>query len=415
MLTELAVKNTAPGPTRREIPDRLLPGLYLIVQPSGKKSWAVRYARGGRSRKLTLGQYPVLGLAEARKQARAALIAVQAGADPAIEKKAARAKAANGEDRFGPLVLLFVERHWKTKTRAWREQARLLGVVPAQDNPDKLVFLNGGIAYRWQHYKISDIRKADIIATLDDIVNRGARVVANRTLAALRKFFNWAVERDLLTASPCAGVKPPSQEKSRDRVLTDDELKAVWNAARARGYPYGPIVQLLILTGQRRNEVAHMRWDELDFGNAIWNLPRTRVKNDVAHTVPLSAAALEILRAVPRIADSKYVFTTNGIAPFSGFGKAKAHVTEHTGLNDWRLHDLRRTFASGLARLGIQLPVIERILNHVSGSFGGVVGVYQRHSFANEKRAALEAWGRFVTELVTDAPANNVVPLQARG
>jgi integrase len=170
------------------------------------------------------------------------------------------------------------------------------------------------------------------------------------------------------------------------------------------------MTRLLIVTGQRRDEVARMRWEEVDFERRLWTLPRERVKADRPHEVPLSSIALDVLKAVPRIAGSPYILTTNGAAPSSGFAKNKRKLDGllPADMTPWRLHDLRRTAASGMARLGINLPVIEKVLNHASGSFAGVVGIYQRHSFADEKRAALEAWGRHVNALVSGKPAKVV-------
>lgn len=400
-LTVAAIDKIKAKGARQEIPDGLIAGLYLVVQPSGAKSWAVRYRRGSKTRKHTLGPYPTIELLEAREQARAALLRVQAGGDPALDKKIERRRTAEGKDAFEAVARLFIERHQKPKNRSWRETARLLGIVPDpekrdSDDPKTFVLVKDGITARWGDRRLSEIRRADIIALLDDMVDRGAPIMANRTLAALRKLFNWAIERDITDTSPCAGVKPPAEEKSRDRVLTDDELRTLWKATDELGWPFGEIAKLLILTGQRRDEVGEMEWDEIDLDKALWTLPRGRVKNDNGHEVPLSPAALNIVKRLRRVNGSKYVFTTNGRSPVSGYSKAKDWLSDKAGLKDWRLHDLRRTFASGLARIGIALPVIERILNHTSGSFGGIVGVYQKHSFADEKRAAMDRWAAHV-------------------
>jgi integrase len=199
--------------------------------------------------------------------------------------------------------------------------------------------------------------------------------------------------------------------------LTDDELQAVWQGAEAIGWPFGAIVRMLILTGQRRGEVAGMRWQELDFDAKTWTLPKERCKNGVEHVVPLSSAAIEILGSLPRIA-GELVFSFNGRAVPDGFDRAKKRIDAYiAGRNGkpipaWRLHDLRRTFASGCARLGVQLPVVEKLLNHTSGSFRGVAGVYQRHDFAGEQRAAVETWARHVEALVSGGAAGNVVLLK---
>ena len=252
---------------------------------------------------------------------------------------------------------------------------------------------------------------------LDKIVDRGSPVMANRTLAALRRMCGWAVERGLIEVSPCEKVKAPSAERSRDRVLSDDEVRALWAGCDAIGWPFGALFRVLLLTGQRRDEVANLRWSELDLDTGLWTLPRERAKNDQVHTVPLSAPVLAILRGLPRVGD--FVFSTNGRTPVAGFSKAKDRIDRvmaGTGpaLPHWVLHDLRRTAASGMARLGITLPAIEKVLNHTSGSFGGIVGVYQRHSFADEKRHALDAFAAFVERLVGDHIAGaNVVDLRS--
>lgn len=244
-------------------------------------------------------------------------------------------------------------------------------------------------------------------------------MMANRVFAALRRFFGWAVERGVIEASPMAGLKPPSPEVSRDRVLTDRELIAVWKAAGETGYPFGPAVRLLILTGQRRAEVLEAEWNEFDLKAGTWTIPRERSKNDIAHVIHLSAKAIEIVESLPKIADGAqvgFLFTTNGETPFSGISKAfdrlntaaAKHMPDKKPIPPWRLHDLRRTFASGCARLGIPIHVVEKALNHSSGTFSGVVGVYQRHDFAAERRDAMKAWAGHITRLAKAKPGNVV-------
>jgi integrase len=248
---------------------------------------------------------------------------------------------------------------------------------------------------------------------LDGIVDR-APIVANKSFAALRRMCAWAVERGIVDSSPCAGIRAPAPERSRDRVLSDDELRAAWKASEVLGWPFGPMVQLLILTGQRRDEIAEMRWGEIDLAAEIWILPRERSKNDQAHIVPLSETAVAILSSLTRITGKDgFVFTTNGATAVSGFSRAKRRLDAllPEGTPPWVIHDLRRTAASGMARLGINLPVIEKVLNHVSGSFGGIVGVYQRHGFEAEKRHALDSWARHVEALTSGEPANKVISM----
>jgi integrase len=409
VLTDKAVKAAATGAKRREIADGGMPGLYLVVQPTGAKSWAVRYRNSaGVPRKLTLKPaYPALGLADARVKAGEAMRAVSEGGDPAKERKAERAIVDPDRDLIENVVATFLERYTRRHAKASyaAETERLL---------------RNEVLRRWRGRKLAEIKRSDVLELLDDIVDRGAPYTANRTLAAIRRLFNWAVERDLIAVSPCQNVKAPVPETARDRVLDNDELRLVWQAAAAMGWPFGPMVQLLILTGQRRSEVAGMEWTEVDLEKATWAIPGRRTKNGEAHTVPLSSAAMAILKGLPQIGpEARFVLTTNGSRPVSGFSRAKAALDKRildsgAEVPPWRLHDLRRTVASGMAALGINLPAIEKVLNHTSGSFGGIVGVYQRHSYAEEKRQALEAWGRFVTDLVDDAPVANVVAMRGR-
>jgi integrase len=380
-LTARRVVAVAPGASRQEIPDAYLPGLYLVVQPSGAKSWAVRYRHNGRPRKNTLGPYPAVDLKTARQLGAKALRAAAEGRDVAAEKKQAAKPAGNVET----VVEEFVERHIRRtyRQRPSREAERLLRVH---------------VVAAWRGRPIGSITRADIRAMLDKIVD-DAPIMANRVHSITRKLFNWCLEREILPASPIAGIKPPAAESSRDRVLTDDELRRVWGAAEEMGFPFGPLVELLILTGQRRGEVAGMEWAEIDLEKRLWTLPRERVKNDRRHEVPLSAQSIAIIKQVPRISD-RFVFSLDGEKPINGFGKNRDRINALLpGMPPWTIHDLRRSAASGMARLGVTLPVIEKVLNHVSGSFAGIVGIYQRHDFADEKRNALETWGNHIAGL----------------
>jgi integrase len=200
----------------------------------------------------------------------------------------------------------------------------------------------------------------------------------------------------MIEANPIAGQKMPSRESSRDRVLSDEEIKRLIRAAQADGYPFGAIYFVLLLTGQRRGEVSAMRWSELDLQRRLWTIPAARSKNGHAHEVPLSSPVVEILQQVPRFLHSDYVFTTNGRSPVSGFGRAKDRYEHALGSKDWRVHDLRRTSASGMARLGVAPHVIEKVLNHRTGVISGVAAVYNRYGYAEEKRDALERWAQWV-------------------
>jgi integrase len=392
-LTIRAVETTKPTQKRRELPDRHMPGLYLVVQPSGAKGWAVRYRHAGTTRKHTLGAYPAIDLKTARDLASKALRAVAEGRDPGREKIQERAAKP---DTVGTVAQQFIERHCKrsNRPRTARETQRLLDlhVLP-----------------HWRTRLMRDITRRDVLDLLDRVVDEGKPIAANRTFSAVRKMFNWAVARDIINTWPCAGVRPLTAERSRDRTLTDSELRDVWHAAVKMGGPFGTLVQLLVLTGQRRDEVGQARWSEIDLDRRMWTLARERVKNDTPHDIPLSKAAVAILQALPRIG-SEYVLTTNGEAPSSNYAKNKRRLDSllPPDMPLWRLHDLRRSTASGMARLGINLPVIEKVLNHSGGSFAGIVGVYQKHTFSDEKRQALEAWGAYVERLITGKTAKIV-------
>jgi integrase len=400
-LTTRTIETARPGKARREIPDAHMPGLYLILQPSGARSWAVRYRSSGRPRKHTLGSYPTIDLKTARHLASKALRSAAEGQDPGREKANDRAA---GRDTVAAIAERFINRHCARKNRP-----------STKTGTERL--LRQYVLPRWGTRLARDITRRDVIDLLDGIVDAGKPIAANRALAAVRKMFNWCLERDILEETPFAGVKPPTDEQPRDRVLKDFELRAVWLAANQLGGPFAGLVKLLILTGQRRDEVARMQWAEINLNAGLWLLPAERVKNKLAHEIPLSAAALTVLEALPRIGD-QFVLTTSGEAPSSNYSKHKRRLDAllPPDMVAWRLHDIRRSVASGMAQIGVSLPVIEKCLNHISGTFSGIVSVYQKHTFAEEKRAAFDAWGAFVADLVSDRPRQNVVrlPVEAR-
>jgi integrase len=364
----------------------------------------VRYRHKGTPRKHTLGNYPALDLAQAREAGAKALRSVAEGGDPGAEKQQARSELP---DTVGAVVAEFIAAHVKrnNRPRTAEETERLfkLHVLP-----------------HWQNRQIKSITRRDVHALLDRIIAGGSPVAANRTFSAVRKLFGWALSRDIVETMPTAGVARPTEEKSRDRTLSDGELKSVWRTAAKVGFPFGPLVQLLILTAARRDEIAGLRWSEIVeilSDRAVIVLPAERTKNGVQHEIPLSALAISILKSLPRINGSAFVLTTNGEAASSDFGKKKRKLDAllPSDMPGWTLHDLRRTVATGMAKLGIGLPTIERCLNHVGGSFGGIVGVYQKHEFSEEKKRAFDAWGRHVEELVSGKTKTaNVVALGKR-
>ena len=405
-MTAATVDRIKPTTRRQEIPDALCTGLYLVVQTSGRKGWQVRYRHGGVHRRMTLGSYPGLSLADARQRAREALAATTEGRDPAAEVRAAKApKPQEDRDLIKTLVAQFDQRHLsnlKSGRTVRRELDRHVVAV-------------------WGERDVHDITKRDVIDLLDGIADTGRAVSANRVRAYLGKFFNWCVERDILAASPAMGVKAVTKETSRERVLSDDEIRWLWRACDAEGYPWGGLAKVLLLTGQRLGEVAGMVEAEVE--GDLWRLSSARTKNGRAHDVPLSSAVRGVLEALERPAGrAGLMFTTTGRTPVSGFHKARGHLHaameriaaqargEPVDIPHWTFHDLRRTAATGMARLGIAVRVTEAVLNHVSGTGAGIVAVYQRHDYADEKRVALEAWGRHVGALV-EGRADNVVQL----
>jgi integrase len=437
ILTAASVKKLLAGRKKIEIPDGGSggSGLRLVIQVSGHKSWAMRFRRpDGRSANLTLGPVdltgaemadePIIGqpltLAGARKLAASVARERALGRDPVADfNSAKRICKTEREERtanaFAPLARRFIEEHARAKTRTWALSARLLGL-----KPDTLETIPKGLADRWRVRPVTEITPDDIHDLIDEIRRRGVPGWARRNggdsvawvaHARIAKFFSWLMERRIIAANPCAAVRRPDASTPRDRVLTDDEIKWLWLACGQLGEPFGPLLKLLLLTGQRRSEVAEMTWTELT--DDTWSLPASRTKNGRPHVVPLSRQARDLIASLHRVAGAGYVFTTNGSTPVSGWSKTKlrldAKMLEVARAEDakasiapWTIHDLRRTCAAGLQRLGVPLPVTERVLNHVSGSFGGIVGVYQRHEYAEERRDALGKWAQYVEKIAAE-------------
>jgi integrase len=427
-LTDLFAERVKPPACGRvEYFDAAFGSLALRVTKGGHKSWSLFYRAGGRLRRFTLGNYPAFKPADARREAARILEKVGQGGDPLAERKAQRYVRPPEQETFAALVEDYLERYAKKNTE------------PSTYAETKRV-LKGDDLKAWHKRPLTSITRRDVIEVIDKITTR-AEVQANRTLAKLKALFNWASEKDRIKASPVEGMKPPTKEQARDRALTDEEIRWFWSACDACGWPFGPMDQLLLLTAQRRDEVAGMEWAEIDFDKAIWSMPRGKAKNRRAHDVHLSAPALVILRSLPR-ASNRFVFTTTGKTPVSGFSRVKRRLDKdmekarraalNLPLNDetyrralnipagkplpveiepWTVHDLRRTAATGMARLNIAPHVVDKVLNHVSGSIHGVAAVYNRFEYFDERRIALEAWGRYVENLVSPV-ATNVVPMR---
>jgi integrase len=380
-LTAISVDNVRPTERRQEIPDGGCRGLYLVVQSSGSRSWAVRYRFGGKTRKLT---FTAASLAEARRRAAEALHAVDAGTDPAAkaveEKEAATARDADTVERW---AAAFIERHAKKKTRRSTcyqyEGIFRRDVLPA-----------------WVGRTVHDVRRRDVIDLVEGIAE-DRPVMANRARGMLSKFFNWLASRDVIESSPCAGVTPPSEERVRKRYLSDDEVARLWRACSKLPAPFDDIYRLLLLLGPRRQGVGEMQWNEITNGTQpIWTVTSERSKNKQTYTVPLSRQAWAIITAQPRIVGTDYVFGRRR----TGFSHMKEKLDAEMRLNEpWRTHDLRRTIAAGMQRLGVETRVIEHVLGHKSGEFKGIVGVYQVHEFDKEKAAALQRWADHVERI----------------
>jgi integrase len=264
---------------------------------------------------------------------------------------------------------------------------------------------------------------------LDKAEKTGATVRVNRVLSNLKRFFNWCVERGMIDASPAANVKPPVKEVARDRVLSEEEVAAFIKACEKMGEPFGRIMLLLLYTGQRRDEVSAARWSEFDLTARVWTLPADRVKNSRVHTLPLSSQVRTLVEGIVREQGNPYLFParfsrtgSTDPRPVSGFTRAKERLDAlmlevlretdpEAEMEPWRLHDLRRTAASGMARMGVGIHVVEKILNHVSGSLSGVAGVYNRHSYQDEMRAALQAWADWLDR--PETIGTNVVNMRA--
>jgi integrase len=391
-LTDAAVRRfKAPRGGRVDYFDAILPSFACRVSgptpgnPEGHKSWVLFYRFGGKQKRLTIEPaYPALGLKDARRKAGEVLQKLAMDIDPAAEKKA---RAARPPDTIENIIDEFIKRHMEAKERAPRY------IVETRRNFDNHVLP------RWRGREMRSITRREVIELLDTIADQGKPVAANRVLAAIRKLFNWAIGRGIIESSPVAMIERPGAEISRDRALKPDELRAVWIGAGKLPYPFGAYFRMCLMTGQRRTEVAGMRWADID--ENTWTIPSTDTKSGRAHAVPLSVGAIEIVDSCHRI--GAYVFTTRANRPISGFSKAKqvldAAIEEPVAA--WRIHDLRRSVASGMGKLGIARFTIARVLNHADRS---VTGIYDRYEYLAEKRHALDAWGAYVGNLITPAP-----------
>ena len=402
-LTERVIESlTCPAGRRDRMAfDDKQAGLGVRVTASGGRTYLAQYTRGGIKRRIPLGSCAAISLAQAREATRAIMGDVAKGFDPAVERKQAAAQARHVEANEALTLDVLLEQ-WGILRLAHRRRSYAVEAVRALRRAFP------------KHLSLpaADLNRASVVRVLDGLAGDGKIAMAARTAAYGRSCYQWAVKRGALDVNPFANV-PLSPVAKRDRVLSDSELATIWRTSGG-SRAFDRIVQMLILTGQRRGEVAGMTWSEVDDDLSQWTIPAVRAKNGVAHVVPLSPQAQDLLRAARRPGGGRLVFPgMNG--PFNGFGKAKAALDAECGLASWRLHDLRRTVATGLQKLAVRLEVTEAVLNHVSGSRAGIVGVYQRYDYAEEKRAALHAWGRRVAEILGGrAPPSPTKPAPSR-
>lgn len=366
---------------RYEVRDAKVQGLHVRVSTSGSKIFYVFVRQDSKRCRLKIGPYPMVSLAEARRKAMEIARDAELGAlqpQEVIKKQIC--------PTLGEIIPEFIRLYAQPNTKDWKGTQSIL----TKFNP---------IAKK----RLDEIKRTDIVRILDDIVASGTPTRANRALAAIKKLMNWCVDRGVIEISSVAHLRPPTKEKSRDRVLSHAEMGTLWHSAIAEGYPFKQFVQVLMLTGQRRGEVAGMRWSEVDLEEGIWTLPANRVKNGRLHVVPLSTQAIDILKSIPRFLNSDLVFTTTGKTSISGFGRLKERLALSLpdGTEDWRFHDFRRTVSTEMARLGIQPHVIDAVTNHKSGVVSGVAATYNRYTYLDEKREALQIWSDFVEKLTT--------------
>ncbi|GFZ89697.1 tyrosine-type recombinase/integrase [Sphingobium fuliginis] len=413
-INKATVDATHPGATDKMLWDDKIKGYGLKVTPAGAKIYLFQYRIGGRgakTRRYTIGKHGALTPEKARREADRLHILIRQGIDPQAEKQDRQRKAV--DLAFSDYADRFVEEclkvRWKRSHKDGESLLRLYAKPVLGSKP------------------LPDITRADIRAVLAPA--RRKLATCRNLFAVLRRLFRWAVSEGDLHSSPLDGVEAPALPQKRDRFLSDDELRLVWLGTEKMEFPFASLFRLLIITGQRVEEVAGLEWSELDRSAAMWSLPAERAKNGEASQVPLSDLAMVELDSLSKGKKGKWprsglVFTTTGETPVSGFSRAKRRVDREAGalgakeeepikIAPWRLHDLRRTLATGMQRLGVRFEVTEAILNHVSGAKSGVAGVYQRHDWGPEKRSALDAWAAHIAKLLTPTDKTNVVPLAA--
>ena len=398
--TDRSINALRPRSERYEVWEDGRTSFGVRVAPSGRKSWIYMYRFNGKARRMTLGVYPQLSLADARVKHAKAKRRLAAGRDPGSEWVEER-RAERQAETVQNLVDEYLAKYARPRKRTADEDRRCLekDVLPL-----------------WGARKAKSITRRDAIVLLDRIVDRGSPIMANRTLAVVRRVFAFGVERDILEVNPLLGIKPPAKEIRRDRILNNEEIVKFWRGLdRARmSEPVRLALKLLLATIQRRGEVVEATWSEFDMRNRIWVIGADRTKNGIAHTVPLAEPALELLDRIKAIGGgSRWLFPSPRLEDRPIGRRVINHCLtanrETIEVNNLRPHDLRRTGASQMTAMGIPRLVVSKILNHADRE---ITGVYDRHTYDHEKRRALDAWGQRLTEIVSDeVAAAKVVPL----
>lgn len=362
-------------------------GFAVRVSPAGGRTWIWFYRFDGRQRRMTLGEYPAMGLADARVKLADARKLLERGIDPG-DREVQQKQAERTAERVAELVDAYLEKWARPRKRSAAEDERILrkDVLPA-----------------WGRRKAKDIARRDVIALLDAIVDRGSPIAANRTLAVVRRMFGWALSRDLVPASPCAAVKAPAKESRRDRVLTGEEIARLWRALgdpeTAISLPIRLALKFQLATAQRKGEVINAEWHELDLAAGVWTIPGEKAKNGMSHRVPLSPIARAVLDVIPEPRAGWLFPSPRAKGPVGGqsVDHAMHRSREALGIGDATPHDLRRTAASHMTSIGVSRFVVSKVLNHAEA---GVTAVYDRHSYDLEKRGALDAWGKRLEEII---------------
>lgn len=360
------------GKSELIIRDAELTGFGLRIREGGSRHWVVQYRFGRKQRRVTLGSIKLLNEKQARKAAGEILARVRLGEDPQGRIQTTKAAATETFAVVAKRFLTRQERRLRASSYADAERYLMRHAKPLH----RLTF--------------ADLDRKTIAARLETIASENGLVAADRFRAALSSLFTWAIQQGLCDTNPVIGTSRASEPVSRDRILSDAEIGRVWKALPANDF--GHVVKLLFLTGARREEIAALRWSEIDREARLIVLPAERTKNHRAHEIPISDVAGEVLdECVPRLGRDLVFGARSG--PFSGWSKAKRELDESLeGMQPWRIHDIRRTVATRCADLGTQPHIVEALLNHVSGSRSGVAGIYNRAAYTAEKREALEMW-----------------------